>query len=103
MGLKSFARNIVNTATGGLTAPIIGGSSSYKENLKSLYSGDFGRSIDENAEVGSINNPTNEQITTANLFKNLTPEQQKILAETTQGKAAQAPAKPTQAKTAKAA
>ncbi|MBP9829104.1 MAG: hypothetical protein KBD04_03630 [Proteobacteria bacterium] len=33
----------------------------------------------------------------------LTPEQQKILAETTQGKAAQAPAKPTQAKTAKAA
>jgi hypothetical protein len=79
MGLKSLVKNIVNTATGGLTAPIIGGSSSYSDNLQSLYSGDFGRSLDSSAPVGSINNPTPQQISTANLFKNLTPEQQKDL------------------------
>lgn len=79
MGFGASFRNFVNTATGGLTAPLIGGSSSYKENLASLYSGDFGRSIDKSAAVGSINNPTDQQLTTASLFRNLSPEQQKDL------------------------
>lgn len=79
MGFGRFVRNVVNTATGGLTAPLIGGSSSYRENLGSLYLGDFGRSIDKSAPVGSINNPTDQQLTTANLFRNLSPDQQRDL------------------------
>jgi hypothetical protein len=41
--LKNFGRAFLNTATGGLSAPLIGGSSSYKENLGALYSGGTNR------------------------------------------------------------
>lgn len=69
MSLGGFAKTFIGTATGGLI-----GNSSYKENLANLYSGNWDPKNDSNPE-----GKTPEQITTANLFKNLSPEQQKDL------------------------
>lgn len=44
MSFGGFVRRLVNTASGGLLSPITGGSSSYKENLRDFYSGNYGDS-----------------------------------------------------------
>jgi hypothetical protein len=44
MGFGGFVRRAVNTATGGLTSRYIGGSSSYGENLRDFYTGNWGDS-----------------------------------------------------------
>lgn len=69
-------RTAVNASTGGLSAPLIGGSSSYKENLKNFYTGNWTPKKEDGSPYSQqeIN-----QINTANLFQNLSPEQQKDL------------------------
>lgn len=82
MGFGNYLRNIVNTATGGLTAPLIGGSSSYKENLVGLYSGQS-NVVGRKNGLQTINNAINikDQIA-ENLLKDADLRRRKLLYST---------------------
>lgn len=72
MSLKGFAKTLVGAATGGL----VGGNSSYKENLKNFYTGNW----DPKTKTYSASYwKKPDDITTSDLFANLSPEQQKDL------------------------
>jgi len=75
---KNFAKGVAGAATFGAATGEFGNLSAYGKNLGNVYSaGATGYGNSTNPSTGNPYTP--EQVTTANLFRNLSPEQQKDL------------------------